>query len=102
MIVRIWHGKVPSSKAKEYTEFLNRTAIPGYRKVEGNISAQILERQEGDVTHFLTVTHWKDLESIKGFAGEDIEKAKYIPEDEKYLLEFEEKVQHYNVVGQSW
>jgi hypothetical protein len=102
MIVRIWHGRVPTSKAKAYREFLMRTAIQNYRAVQGNISAQILEREEGDVTHYLTVSHWKNFEVIKGFAGEDIEKAKYIPEDKNYLLELEEKVLHYEVVGKSW
>ena len=101
MIVRIWHGRVPASKAKIYREFLVRTAIPGYRKVEGNISAEILERREGTITHFLTISRWKNLEVIKGFAGDDIEKAKYIPEDKEFLLELEDKVLHYEVISQS-
>ena len=41
------------------------------------------------------------LEAIKGFAGEDVEVAKYYPEDKEFLLEFEPKVVHYEVVGQS-
>jgi len=42
-----------------------------------------------------------DLESIQKFAGNDYEKAKYYPEDEKYLLEFEEKVNHYETYTDS-
>lgn len=41
-----------------------------------------------------------NLEVIKNFAGEDFEKAKYYPEDKKYLLEFEEKVIHYEVFAE--
>jgi hypothetical protein len=41
------------------------------------------------------------MESIKEFAGEDVEKAKYYPEDRDFLLEFESTVVHYEVVGQS-
>ena len=33
-------------------------------------------------------------ESIKDFAGDEIEKAKYYNEDKKYLLEFEPNVMH--------
>ena len=36
----------------------------------------------------------KGFESIKQFAGDDYEKAKYYPEDKKYLLEFEDSVIH--------
>ena len=101
MIVRMWHGRVPTAQAPAYRHFTNQRAIPDYQGVPGNISVHVLERQEGEVTHFITMTFWKDLDSIRGFAGEDLEKAKYYPEDKDYLLEFEPRVVHYEVVGHS-
>lgn len=101
MITRMWHGRVPTSKAKAYREFVNARAIPDYQSVEGNLSVHVLERTEGEVTHFITLTFWKDMESIKAFAGKDPELAKYYPEDQEFLIEFEPKVVHYEVVGQS-
>lgn len=101
MIARMWHGRVPTSKAGDYREFLKRRAIPDYQYVAGNISVHVLERQEGDVTHFIMLTYWENLEVIHSFAGGDIAKAKYYPEDKEFLLEFEPTVQHYEVIGQS-
>lgn len=101
MIVRMWHGRVPTKKAKAYREFTNQRAIPDYQSVPGNISVHILERQEGEITHFITLTFWESLDAIRGFAGDDLEKAKYYPEDKDFLLEFEPRVAHYEVVGQS-
>ena len=101
MIVRMWHGRVPTSKAEAYREFLNARAIPDYHAVPGNKSVYVLERQEVALTHFITLTFWENLSVIKGFAGEDIERAKYYPEDKEYLLEFEPTVVHYEVVGHS-
>ena len=101
MIVRMWHGRVPTSKAQAYREFTTQRAIPDYQSVEGNLSIYILERSEGDITHFITLTFWQDMDSIKGFTGEDVERAKYYPEDQDFLLEFEPTVVHYEVVGQS-
>jgi heme-degrading monooxygenase HmoA len=98
MIVRLWHGKVPIQKATAYREFLNARAIPDYQSVKGNISARILERPEGEIVHFMTLTVWENLEAIAAFAGADIEAAVYYPEDGDYLLEFEPKVVHYNIV----
>jgi len=97
----MWHGRVPTSKAANYREFLNMHAILDYQSVAGNISVHILERTEGDITHFITLTFWKDMDSIKAFAGEDAEVAKYYPEDKDFLLEFEPHVVHYEVVGHS-
>ena len=101
MIVRMWHGRVPTGKARVYREFTNRRAIPDYQSVRGNISVHILERQEGEVTHFITLTFWESLDAVKGFAGDNIERAKYYPEDKDFLLEFEPTVVHYEVVGHS-
>ncbi|HLF74596.1 MAG TPA: hypothetical protein VI524_09630 [Anaerolineales bacterium] len=102
MIARMWHGRVQTSKAEAYREFLNARAIPDYRSAAGNLSVHILERRDGNITHFITLTFWKDLNAIKAFAGQDAEAAKYYSEDQDFLLEFEPKVAHYEVVGQSF
>lgn len=101
MIVRMWHGRVLASKAGAYREFLNTSAISEYQSVEGNLSVHILERKQGEITHFITLTFWRDWDSIRAFAGEDVDIAKYYPEDKDFLLEFEPTVVHYEVVGQS-
>ncbi len=36
---------------------------------------------------------------MRDFAGNDVLKAKYYPEDQDYLLEFEPLVQHYTVIA---
>lgn len=97
----MWHGRVKRDDAAAYRAFLEQRAIPDYRSVPGNLSVKILERHEGEVTHFITMTSWHSLEVIKAFAGDDIEVAKYYPEDEGFLLEFEPGVVHYEVVATS-
>ncbi len=99
MIARLWHGRVPTEKAAAYRAFLNARAVPDYQSVPGNLGVYILERPEGEVTHFITLTFWESLDAIRTFAGEDVEKAKYYPEDKDFLLAFEPRVVHYEVVG---
>jgi len=101
MIARIWHGKVPAQKAAAYRQFLNAHAIPDYESIAGNLGVYILERADGECTHFETLTFWESAEAIRQFAGDDMERAKYYPEDDDYLLEFEPTVQHFEVVGRS-
>jgi heme-degrading monooxygenase HmoA len=93
-ITRIWHGRTRAEDADEYLEFLIKTGVADYKKTDGNLSVEILRRLETDVCHFWTVTKWDSFESIKKFAGEDYEKAKYYDEDRQYLLEFEPHVIH--------
>jgi heme-degrading monooxygenase HmoA len=101
MIVRIWHGRTPRGVADEYAAFLARRAIPDYRAVPGNLEAAVYRRDEGEITHFITVSHWVNEESIRAFAGDEFLKSKFYPEDTGYLLEFEPEVTHYEVVGRA-
>lgn len=101
MIARMWHGRVPTVKAKAYREFLNARAIPDYQSVAGNLGVYILEQTEGEITHFITLSFWESIAAIQVFAGQDAEIAKYYPEDKDFLIEFEPTVVHYEVVGQS-
>ena len=97
MICRMWHGITPRSKADAYTAFLELRAVEDYRSVPGNLSVAVLRRDESDVTHFMTVTYWESEGSIRAFAGDDLLRAKYYPEDQQFLLEFEPYVQHFSV-----
>ncbi|RLD80052.1 MAG: antibiotic biosynthesis monooxygenase [Bacteroidetes bacterium] len=100
MIARIWHGKTRIEDFEEYAEFMKLKAIPDYQKTNGFVKLIFLRNTNGNVGYFKLITFWENLEVIKNFAGEDFEKAKYYPEDEHYLLEFEEKVTHYEVFAE--
>jgi heme-degrading monooxygenase HmoA len=97
MIARIWHGKTPTANFEAYTGFLKQVAIPDYQKTAGFIKLSFLRNIKGDEGHFTLITYWENLEVIKNFAGTDFEKAKYYPEDDDFLLEFEEHVEHFEV-----
>lgn len=100
MIARTWHGKTKKEDYESYTELMKRLAIPDYQNTPGFKGLTFLRNTEGNEAHFTLITYWENLEVIKNFAGEEYEKAKYYPEDAAYLLEFEEKVQHYEVFAQ--
>lgn len=97
MIARIWHGKTKVEDYQVYTEFMIKTAIPDYEKTPGFVKLSFLRNIKNNEGHFTLITYWESWEVIKNFAGEDIEKAKYYPEDKQFLLEFEEKVAHFEV-----
>ena len=97
MIVRLWHGRTNLSKADEYAEFMKERAAPDYGSVDGLKKLYFLRRTDRDAAHFLLVTLWDSMESVKKFAGEHPEKAKYYPEDDSFLLEKEETTALYEV-----
>lgn len=97
MIARIWHGKTSLEKFEDYSCFLKEVALPDYEKTKGFTGLSFLKKIKNNEGHFTLITYWQNLEVIKNFAGEDYEKAKYYPEDDAFLLEFEEQVEHHEV-----
>jgi len=100
MIARIWHGVTRASDADAYMEYLNRTGIPDYRATPGNRGVYVLRRMAGDGAHFTLISLWDSLDVIRAFAGDDIEVARYYPEDQAFLLELEPNVTHHEVLVQ--
>ena len=99
MIARTWHGVVPAAKAGAYFEYLSRTGLPDYRATPGNQGVTVLRRVEGDKAHFLLVSYWESMDAVRAFAGDDVEAARYYPEDTAFLLELEPNVFHYEVLS---
>jgi heme-degrading monooxygenase HmoA len=101
MIARIWHGVTLADKADEFLEYVKKTGVPGLSSTPGNLGVMVFRRAEQGQVHFLLTSFWESREAIASFAGADIEQARYYPDDEKYLIELEPAVTHYEVaVGQ--
>jgi heme-degrading monooxygenase HmoA len=89
---------VATERATAYVEYIKETGIAEYRQTPGNLAAQMLTRDLGDGrTEILTLSWWESLESIHGFAGDDISQAVFYPEDDEYLIDRETTVLHYDV-----
>ena len=99
--VRIRHGTTKRNIADEYERFLIHRAVPEYKSVPGLNKVIFSRRDEGDITHFLLITIWESIKAMENFTGGDPWKAKYYPEDDKYLVEKEEYVQIYKIFYES-
>jgi len=101
MIARSWAGATRAEDGDAYLEYLHRTGFAEYRATPGNRGVLALRRVAGDRAEFLLLTLWDSEEAIRRFAGDDIARAVFYPEDERYLVAREERVRHYEVVFRS-
>jgi heme-degrading monooxygenase HmoA len=100
VIARTWTGVVRRADADAYADYIRETGFAEYGRTAGNRGAWMLRRDDGDRTEFITLSMWESVDAIKAFAGEDIEAAVLYPEDERYLIDGESSVTHYEVVDQ--
>lgn len=97
MIARIWRGATRAVDAEAYVAYLRGTGLKEYRATAGNQGAWVLWRRVGDRAEFVTLSFWESREAIAGFAGDDIERAVFYPEDDRFLVARELTVEHYEV-----
>lgn len=85
--------------AAAYAEYIAGTGIAEYRSTPGNQGAWMLRRDDGDHSEIITFSLWDSRDSIRAFAGDDIDQAVFYPEDDRFLIERDLRVRHYEVVA---
>jgi antibiotic biosynthesis monooxygenase (ABM) superfamily enzyme len=103
VIARVWRGATRAEDADAYAAYLEETGMRSARALPGSRGTLVLRRRDGDQAAFETILLFDSLDDIRSFAGDDIERAVFFPEDDRYLVERELGVSHYEVdvhVGQ--
>jgi heme-degrading monooxygenase HmoA len=98
LIARLWEGSTRASDADRYLEYLRRTGLADYERSAGNRGVLALRRLEGSRADFLLVSIWESESAIRAFAGDPIERARFYPEDDAFLVRREETVRHLELV----
>lgn len=101
MIARIWRGATSAADGDEYLGYLEKTGMAEYRSTPGNRGVLALRRIVDGRAEFLLLTLWDSEEAVRGFAGDDIGRAVFYPEDDRYLVERDDHVDHFEVVHQA-
>ena len=100
MIARVWRGATSADDAEEYAAYVEETGMKGARAIDGSRGTLVLRRLDGDRAEFMTVLLFDSLESVRSFAGNEIERAVFFPEDDRYLVKRDLQVSHYDVDAQ--
>jgi heme-degrading monooxygenase HmoA len=98
MIARTWHGAVAAEDADAYVRYLQQTGIAAFRNTDGNRGAFVLRRITPQRAEFVVLSLWDSETAIRQFAGDEIEKAVFYPEDDRFLIARDTHVSHYQVV----
>jgi len=100
MIARTWRGATTAEDAEAYVEYLNRTGFREFRDTPGNLGAFGLRKLVDGRAVFLIVSLWESEDAVRRFAGADVEHAVFYPEDDRFLVERDDRVEHFEVVHQ--
>jgi heme-degrading monooxygenase HmoA len=97
VVARVWFGRTKAGDYDAYLAYLEESGVPELRRTEGNRGVMLLRRVEGDEAEFGVLSFWDSIEDVKSFAGEDVDVARYFPDDQRFLLEFTPRLKHFEV-----
>jgi heme-degrading monooxygenase HmoA len=97
VITRVWRGWASGSGADRYQHHYETAVLPELRAIPGFRGARLLRRLDGELTEFVSLTDFDDLDAVRAFAGDDPGVAVVAPEARAVLVRFEERVAHYEV-----
>jgi len=97
VIARVWFGRTKAEDYDAYLAYLEESGVPALKETPGNRDVMVLRRRDGDEAEFGVISFWDSLDDVKAFAGEDVDVARYFPEDERYLLELTPRLKHFEV-----
>jgi heme-degrading monooxygenase HmoA len=99
VIARRWASIIRTQDKAAYTDYVRHTGISDYGATDGNLGFQMMLRDLGHgTTEVVIISWWASIDAIRAFAGEDYQRARYYPEDDRYLLEKPDRVEHGDVV----
>src|SRR5713101_3418227 len=96
-VLRYWAARTSESQLPKYLDHFSKHVLPELRRVNGYLGATVSVRHVGSEVEILVVTSWRSLESIRNFAGSDVEAAVVAPEAAALLTNFDRRVRHYEI-----
>lgn len=101
-IARSWSARASRDGAAAYVRYFRDTLAPQLAARPGYLGASILQADlradRGDTVELTVITRWASLDAIRGFAGDDHERAVIEPEARAVLLSFDDRVEHRAIV----
>ena len=100
MILRFWRGWTSPENAEAYEQLLREEIFTGIeaRRVPGYRGIEMGRRVSGGEVEFVTLMRFDDLESVRGFSGDDLETAVVPPAARALLARFDQRSAHYELV----
>ena len=102
MICRIWRGWTSRANAEAYDAYLKKELFPQVREqlgARGYRGFQLLRRDGGQETEFLTMLWFDSLAAVEGFAGPHYEIPVISEKARKLLSRYAERCDHYDLNG---
>ena len=100
MILRLWRARASLENRAAYPQHFHSNLAVELQSVDGFLGATLFQQERPDAIEFLVLTRWASMEAVRAFAGDDSGKAVVEPAAAAALLDYDDRVQHFHLVGE--
>jgi heme-degrading monooxygenase HmoA len=99
MIERVWLARAANRENfNSYEAYFRRVVLPELNAVGGYRGAKLVQRDRDGGVEIIVVTYWDSLDAVRGFAGDDINRAHVRPEAAALFTDYDRSARHYEIV----
>ena len=93
-VMRRWTARTAKAQLPKYLEHFSKNVLPELRRVHGYLGAAVFFRRLEREVEIVVETNWDSLESIRNFAGPDLEAAVVAPVAAAMLTSYDRRALH--------
>jgi uncharacterized protein YciI/heme-degrading monooxygenase HmoA len=96
-VLRRWSARTTQAQLPKYLEHFSSNVMLELRRVPGYLGATVSLRCLESEVEIVVETTWRSLDSIRNFAGPDLEAAVVADQAAALLTDFDRRVRHYEI-----
>jgi heme-degrading monooxygenase HmoA len=101
-IARTWSCRADPKDPDAYPRHFRDKVLPELDSIPGFLGAMLMRREEGDTLEYTVLTRWVSMDTIRRFAGRDVNQAVVDPNIAVALLDYDKTVQHAEILEKVW
>ncbi len=102
MIARSWQATATTAGARDYVRHFDEVVLAKLATIDGFRGACVLLDESGENVRIEDLTFWDSLDSIRAFAGNNLETAVVDEVAQHMLITFDTTVNHRTAAQATW
>jgi uncharacterized protein len=96
-ILRRWSARATAAQLPQYLEYFAKNVLPELHRVPGYLGGTVTHRRLESEVEIVVETTWRSLESVRNFAGPDLEAAVVTDQAASLLKDFDRRAAHWEI-----
>lgn len=101
-IARTWSCRADPKDPDAYPRHFRDKVLPALDAIPGFLGAMLMRRELDGAIEYTVLTRWVSMDTIRRFAGEDVERAVVHAEIAPALLSYDKTVRHSEILEKVW